>query len=109
APDLLISCECSCWDCNVEHMKLFPLACGFCALALAAHGVLSAGQRPVAGVPPSGAFVLEEATISSIHAAFASKQLTCVELVRSYLSRIERYDDTGPALNAILTVHPKAL
>jgi len=29
------------------------IACGFCALALAAHGLLSAGQRPVAGVPRS--------------------------------------------------------
>jgi amidase len=61
--------------------------------------------------PPQGtsSFVLEEGTIGSIHAAFASKQLTCVQLVRSYLNRIEMYDDKGPALNAILTVNPKAL
>jgi amidase len=82
------------------------LACGFCALALVGNGALSADQRSAAA---AGGFVLEEATISSIHAAFASKQLTCVQLVRAYLNRIEIYDDKGPALNAILTVNPRAL
>ena len=38
-----------------------------------------------------------------------SKQLTCVQLVRAYLNRIESDDDKGPALNAILTVNPRAL
>src|SRR5262245_48387055 len=54
-------------------------------------------------------FVLEEATTASIHAAFASGRLTCVQLIESYLKRIEAYDDRGPALNAILTINPKAL
>lgn len=57
----------------------------------------------------SRAFALEEATISAIHAAFAARQLTCAQLVRSYLARIEAYDDQGPALNALLTVNPRAL
>ena len=70
-------------------MKLLPLACGFCALALAAGGLLVAEQRSVVAPQPAGGFVLEEATIGSIHAAFASNQLTCVQLVRSYLNRIE--------------------
>ena len=90
-------------------MKRASLACRFCALALVGEGLLSANQRAVPGAPPAAAFVLEEATVSSVHAAFASKQLTCVQLVRSYLNRIEKYDDKGPALNAILTVNPKAL
>ena len=85
------------------------LACGFCAVVLAGGGCSSAGQRPPVGAPPAGAFVLEEATISSIHAAFASGQLTCVQLVQRYLSRIEGYDHKGPALNAILRVNPRAL
>ena len=89
-------------------MKRRILACGFCALALAGDGVLSAGQRPVAGAPHAG-LVLEEATIASIHAAFASGQLTCVQLVQRYVSRIEGYDHKGPALNAILRVNPRAL
>ncbi len=52
---------------------------------------------------------LEEATVRSIHAAFASGTLTCVEVVEYYLGRIEAYDDQGPALNAILAVNPRAL
>jgi len=71
--------------------------------------LLSAASCAVfAQPPPSGAFVLEEATIDTIHAAFASRRLTCVELVEAYLARIEAYDQKGPALNAILSVNPAA-
>ena len=55
------------------------------------------------------AFALEEATISRIEAAFDSRQLTCVQLAQGYLDRIDKYDDKGPALNAIITINPKAL
>jgi amidase len=90
-------------------MTRAALVLGCCLVAVPGGGLMVAKQQPVAGTAPGAGFVLEEATIGSIHAAFASKQLTCVQLVRSYLNRIERYDDKGPALNAILTVNPKAL
>jgi Asp-tRNA(Asn)/Glu-tRNA(Gln) amidotransferase A subunit family amidase len=54
-------------------------------------------------------FVLEEATISSIHAALSSRQITCAQLIRAYLERIDAYDHKGPALNAILAVNPRAI
>jgi amidase len=54
-------------------------------------------------------FHLEEATISSIHSAFASGQLTCARLTRLYLDRIEAYNLRGPSLHAIITVNPKAM
>jgi amidase len=54
-------------------------------------------------------FTVEEATIGSIHAALAARQITCVQLIRGYLDRIEAYDHKGPALNAILTVNSRAL
>ena len=54
-------------------------------------------------------FVPEEATIKGIHAALSAGQLTCVQAVRAYLNRIEAYDDRGPALNAIITINPKAV
>src|SRR5579871_6471052 len=61
---------------------------------------------------PAGAqerpFHLEEATITSIHAAFAQGALTCVQLTRAYLNRIEAYNLKGPALHAIITVNPQA-
>jgi amidase len=59
--------------------------------------------------PLSGPFRLQEATIATIHAAFASGQLTCTQLTRMYLDRIEAYNLTGPRLRAIITVNPKAL
>jgi len=57
-----------------------------------------------AGQPASTAqsFALEEATISRIHAALASRAITCAQLARMYLDRIEAYDDKGPALRAII-------
>jgi amidase len=65
----------------------------------------------VADAQPQNAarFVLEEATIASIHAALSSRQITCAQLTRAYLDRIDAYDHKGPALNAILTVNPRAL
>ena len=73
---------------------------------LPALGALAVGSCGPAAPP----FVLEEATISGIHAAFASGTLTCRQLVTEYLARIEAYDDDddGPALNAVLTVNPRA-
>lgn len=55
------------------------------------------------------AFVLEEATVESIHSAFRDGSLTCAALVKSYLGRIEAYDRQGPALRAILTINPQVL
>lgn len=54
-------------------------------------------------------FILEEATVARIHAAFAGGALTATQLVRAYLARIEAYDRHGPQLRALLTVHPRAL
>jgi len=54
-------------------------------------------------------FVLEEATIAQVQAAFDDGSLTCVELVERYLDRIEAYEENGPELNAITTINPDAL
>jgi Asp-tRNA(Asn)/Glu-tRNA(Gln) amidotransferase A subunit family amidase len=62
--------------------------------------------------PPASAqapFHLEEATISTIRAAFASGQLTCAQLTRLYLDRIDAYNLKGPSLHAIITVNPRAM
>jgi amidase len=56
-----------------------------------------------------GTFRFQEATIASIHAAFAAGQLTCTQLTRLYLDRIAAYDMQGPALHAIITVNPRAM
>jgi amidase len=54
-------------------------------------------------------FQLQEATVADIHAAFASGELTCVQLTKLYIDRIDAYNLKGPTLRAILTVNPKAL
>jgi amidase len=51
----------------------------------------------------------QEATIADILAALKAKDLTCRQLVKMYLDRIEAYDRKGPALNAIIMVNPNAL
>ena len=61
-----------------------------------------------AGVSGAQDFRLVETTIDEAHAAFAAGRLTCRELVRGYLARIDAYDQAGPALNAIRHVNPRA-
>ena len=79
-------------------------------LLVFALGLAACGGQTVGGEGEgSGTLSLEEATIRGIHDAFASGTLVCVQLVEYYLRRVEAYDDQGPALNAILTVNPRAL
>jgi Asp-tRNA(Asn)/Glu-tRNA(Gln) amidotransferase A subunit family amidase len=68
------------------------------ALAAAPGGSGQTAQR----------FTLSETTVASIHAAIRSGELTCVQLVRMYLDRIQAYDSQGPALTAIINVNPRA-
>ena len=64
----------------------------------------------ITGVPAAQQnFVPEEATIRETRSAFSAGELTCVQVVRAYLNRIEAYDHKGPALNSIITINPKAL
>ena len=75
--------------------------------AIAMASVLSSPAVPADAQPQP--FHLEEATIASIHAAFVSGSLTCAQLTRLYLARIEAYNLKGPALHAVITVNPQAL
>ena len=50
-----------------------------------------------------------EATIPQIQAAVRSHQLTYEQLTRFYLLRIEQYDRSGPKLNSIRHLNPKAI
>ena len=54
-------------------------------------------------------FRFQEATIASIHEGLASGQITCTQLTRLYLDRIEAYNLKGPGLRAIITVNPRAM
>src|ERR1700741_3475910 len=51
---------------------------------------------------------IETATIADINKAFAGG-LTSEKLVEAYLKRIDAYDKKGPAINAVITLNPKAM
>lgn len=57
----------------------------------------------------SGSFDFDDATVESVKAALASGQVTCRELTRHYLGRIEALNRKGPELRAVLEVNPDAL
>jgi Asp-tRNA(Asn)/Glu-tRNA(Gln) amidotransferase A subunit family amidase len=73
-------------------------------IAVAAAGLASLSTPLLAAD-----FKAEEATIPAIEQAFRKHQLTCHELVKTYLDRIAAYDKQGPKLNAILTANQGAL
>lgn len=75
------------------------------ATALAAFLLGTAGPAPASAQD----FEIVEATIPSVHRAFSSGRLTCRSLVQGYLDRIAAYDKTGPTLNAIQNLNPRAL
>src|SRR5882672_12170241 len=85
-------------------LLFFTAFFAFGVLQLPAYGKNGKNMKQTAK-----SFVLEEATVESIHAAFANKTLTCTALVKSYLARIEAYNKQGPVLRAIITVNPDAL
>jgi len=58
--------------------------------------------------PQPAPFQLVEASIDDVRAALASKRITCRALVDLYLRRIDAYDKSGPALNTVQTVNPRA-
>ncbi len=60
-------------------------------------------------IPSPTGFHLLETTIDGVHSALQSRQTTCRALVELYLKRIEAFDKSGPSLNAIQTVNPRAL
>ncbi len=73
------------------------------------YAMLSVAASVASAQQARDPFHLQEATIASIHDAFAAGQLTCAQLTRLYLDRIEAYNLRGPALHAIIAVNPKSL
>jgi Asp-tRNA(Asn)/Glu-tRNA(Gln) amidotransferase A subunit family amidase len=52
---------------------------------------------------------VEEITVSQLQKAITDKRASCREIVEAHLQRIASFDEKGPALNAILTLNPRAL
>jgi len=54
-------------------------------------------------------FDLTTASVADVRAAMDAGALTSEKLVQLCIARIEAYDKSGPAINAIITVNPRAL
>jgi amidase len=52
---------------------------------------------------------LVETTIPAVHAALRSGAASCHGIVQGYLDRVAAYDKTGPAINSLIVVNPRAL
>ena len=70
-----------------------------CVALLASTGVLRAA-------PPLD---VTSATIAEIQTAMTSGTLTAEKLTQLYLARIQAFNKGGPAINAVITLNPKAL
>ncbi|MBW3534763.1 MAG: hypothetical protein KY453_06020 [Gemmatimonadetes bacterium] len=68
---------------------------------------------PFTAAPPAPAAAqsvpVVEATVAELQAALLEGRTTARELVEAHLARIEAYDRSGPSLNALVTVNPRAL
>ena len=58
--------------------------------------------------PQDAAFEVAEASILELQAAMQEGRVTSAQLVDRYLARIRAYDRTGPALNTIIRLNPRA-
>ncbi len=85
------------------------LITGFAAIALLLFGTSEVEAQTPATSHAATRFHLLEATIDEVHAALRSGGITCRGLVDLYLQRIAAYDKSGPRLNAVLTINPRAL
>jgi amidase len=63
----------------------------------------------VAPLARAGTLDLKTATIADLQAAFKTGGLTSEKLTEAYLARVTAYDKQGPAINAVITLNPKAL
>ena len=74
--------------------------------------LLLLGLAGAAFLPPvlaqNTTVALSTATIEELNAAFDAGALSAEQLVEQCLARIAAYDEAGPALNAVLTLNPRA-
>jgi amidase len=84
---------------NMRAMRLWLVAAAI-SLAPLAQG---------ADAPPTARFEIMEATVESVHQAYAQRRLTARQLVQMYLDRISAFDQKGPKINSIINLNPKAL
>ncbi len=83
-----------------------PLRVARLVAVLLGAGALSTGT---AGAQEERSLDLTTATIAELNEAMDAGALTSERLVELCLARIERYDDEGPRINAVVSRNPRAL
>src|SRR5437868_4153752 len=88
-----------------------PAFAGLFAVALA--GLLTGGAAPAqrrSNSPPGSApfYDVYEKSIVELQDAMRTGRVTSKDLVGSYLARIRAYDQAGPAINAFISLNPRA-
>jgi Asp-tRNA(Asn)/Glu-tRNA(Gln) amidotransferase A subunit family amidase len=71
--------------------------------------LVMATLAPAVQAAPKAGIEVTEASIPQLQAALASGAVTSRQLVAAYNARIAAYDQSGPALNSIVTLNPAAL
>ena len=72
------------------------------------RAVACAGALCISSLVHAGDLDIDTATIADLNKAFSSG-LPSEKVVRAYLKRIDAYDKKGPAINAVITLNPRAV
>lgn len=70
---------------------------------------LPLGILAASAAMPDARFNPANATIEQLHTALEARQVTSEQLVLYYQRRIERFNRSGPHINAVITGNPRAL
>ena len=90
--------------CAVIAVAVTVIACG------GSSGEKTADKAAKESVPTAlETFPLEEATIAGLQDMMSSGQITSEKLVTLYIDRIDRINQGGPRLNAVIQKNPDAL
>src|SRR5258708_10483483 len=78
-------------------------------MTLKIRSVIAAAVIALVPLARAATFDLSTSSIADINAAFDAGALTSEKLIELCLARIKAYDQTGPRINAVITLNPKAI
>jgi amidase len=78
-------------------------------IAIAAALAVLVASPALRSQAPRPAFDVFEKSITELQNAMAAGTITSRQIVEQYLARIDAYDQRGPAINAFISLNPKAL
>ncbi len=79
------------------------------ALPSPSPGAATAASAAPAALPPPQLFELEETTVAKLQREMQSGRLTARSITEKYLTRIDKADKHGAAVNSVIELNPDAL